>query len=284
MNRFFRRPLVLLVLVLPLLSAAEEVRWHELAWELKDGLCEPETVIHEPGANLLLVSNICGYRQPGTGYLSRVSLDGAMIDARWLEGLDAPAGMALRNGKLYVADRHVVRVVDAATGRIERRIAPQPQPGALNDIAVDRDGAIYLSDSARHQVIRIDSSGSSVFPPDTLFKYANGLHISDRQLLVGGWRLWSVHLQGHESQRREVRDISVSGLRDIDGIEATPDGRLIVSIVGGAVWYLPNAGAAVIWNAPGLSSTNHAYLPERRLVIVPTGFDNTLLAFRVNPE
>ena len=72
-------------------------------------------------------------------------------------------------------------------------------------------------------------------------------------------------------------------LADIDGIEGDGEGGLVVSIVGGNIWHVPIDGPPVEYTAEGLSSTNHLYLPETRQAIVPTGFDDTIIAFRLNP-
>ena len=70
----------------------------DIAWVAKGEFCEPETVIPLPD-DTLLVSNVCGFGEPGSGYLSLLNGDGDVIDWRIVDdGLDSPLGMTFRNG------------------------------------------------------------------------------------------------------------------------------------------------------------------------------------------
>jgi sugar lactone lactonase YvrE len=216
----------------------------------------------------------------GKGYLSLVSQKGEMLTASWVSKLNAPAGMAVHDGKLYVVDINVIRVIDLQKATIEgaevahdMRLTPQPR--ALNDIAISTDGQIFVSDSARHQVLRVEEGVTSSLAP-LPFQNANGLHFQDGTLFVGGKQLWRVSLSGGT-----IKDITPRGLTDIDGIQSDGKGGLMISVVGGPVWHLPLAGPATRWTAEGVSSANMGYLPKRQLAIIPTGFDNSLIAFRV---
>jgi len=243
----------------------------ESEWVLDAGLCEPETVVFDRAREQLLVSNICGFERNGRGYLSRVSLGGQMLEERWVEGLDSPAGMSLLGRRLYVADYDRVRVIDVDSGELEESLPFDA--GALNDIAVSSEGTIYVSDSVRHRVLRRDEGETVALA--VKFTNANGLYLTAEHLYVGGEFLWKVELASDEVER-----IGPSTLGDIDGIEGDGAGGLVVSVVGGPIWHL-GGGKVAVWTAPGVSSTNHLYLEELRLVVVPTGFDGTLVAFEL---
>jgi len=246
-----------------------------VAWVLDEDLCEPETALLYPVSNELIISNICGFKKNGEGYLSRVSLDGEMIEARWIADMDAPAGMARLGHILYVVDVERVHVIDLTSGKRDTILGPYEGAKAFNDIAVTDDGIIYLSDSARGHVLRIENGEATPFPrDDTEFKYANGMHIEAGTLYVGGEKFWKIDLKS-----RVVEVLNIDGVVDIDGIESDGNGGLSVSIVGGNVWHLPKGGTPQEWTADGVSSTSHAHLPEHNLIIVPTGYDNTIVAF-----
>ena len=203
---------------------------------------------------------------------------GTLDSPRWVDGLDAPAGMAIHGRKLYVTDLDKVQVIDLERGVVIEALGPYPDAKSFNDIAVDDGGTVYVSDSARHKIIKIKDGKSQPYPDDAAnFKFANGLHIKGTQLYVGGEKLWGIALG-----TGEIREMKIEGLADIDGIETDGQDGLTVSVVGGDVWHIPVDKAPVIWTAPGLSSTNHAYLPKLNLVLVPTGYDNTVIAFQVS--
>ena len=76
------------------------------------GFMTPESVLHDPDADVYLVSNIQGdpFEKDDNGFISRVSPDGVVLELRWIDGakenvdLDAPKGMAILGDELWVAD------------------------------------------------------------------------------------------------------------------------------------------------------------------------------------
>ena len=93
-------------------QAAELVK----KWETPAALFTPESVLFSANDKVLYVSNIGTGTDPwakdGNGSIAKVGLDGKVIAAEWVKGLDAPKGLGLRAGKLYGADLSRVMVVD----------------------------------------------------------------------------------------------------------------------------------------------------------------------------
>lgn len=276
-----QRLAIFALLLVNVIAQAEQPRECQanIEWRLKEHLCEPETALFIPSLGRWLVSNICGFAANGKGYLSLVHSDGRMDQARWLDGLNAPAGMALYQGRIYLADFDRVRIIEIASGKIVDELNPQPTPGALNDIAVDRNGMVYVSDSARHSVLEVTKTSSRAIPQAGVFRFANGLHIHDQQLLVGGEKSLILDLQSHH-----IRPMEANIPLDLDGIESDGLGGWVLSPVGGAVWHINAGGDTRIWRGPGISSTNIGYHPATRQVVVPTGYDNELIAFRLTEK
>lgn len=115
----------------------------------------PESVLYDKANDVYLVSNINGKPtdKDDNGFISKVSPDGAVTALKWIDGaaedvkLDAPKGMAIANGVLYVADITVVRKFDLKTGKAQGEIALD---GAtfVNDVVAAPDGkTIYATDS-----------------------------------------------------------------------------------------------------------------------------------------
>lgn len=258
-------------------ATSETIKTHiqPVSWVLDQGLCEPETIIHDKKTKRLIVSNICGFKRNGKGYLSVLNMDGTLETTRWIDGFNAPAGMAILGRTLYVTDLDRIQMINIDMGKVIDALGPFPDAKAFNDLAVGPDGTVYVSDSARHKVLKIQAGIAMAFPDDsTHFQYANGLHIDNDTLYVGSDKLYNIDLKTNK-----ISDMGVDDLSDIDGIETDGLGGLTVSIVGGDVWHLPRNGQPSIWTAQNLSSTNHAYLPDTNLVLVPTGYDNTIIAF-----
>ena len=122
--------------------------------QVTDGLATPESVLYDAAGDGYLISNINGepLGADDNGYISKVAHDGKVSDAKWIDGakpdtkLDAPKGLAIVDGVLWVADITVLRRFDVKTG------AQQPDvkvAGAalLNDVTPDGTGGIFVSDT-----------------------------------------------------------------------------------------------------------------------------------------
>jgi sugar lactone lactonase YvrE len=123
-------------------------------FRITEGIATPESVLWDEANDRYLVSNINGGPTDidNNGYITELSPDGKVVKPKFIAGgvdkvkLDAPKGTGIAGGILYVSDVSVVRKFDAKTGAPNGEIAV---PGAtfLNDIAVAKDGRVFVSDS-----------------------------------------------------------------------------------------------------------------------------------------
>ncbi|MGI9236114.1 MAG: SMP-30/gluconolactonase/LRE family protein [Woeseiaceae bacterium] len=255
-------------------AAAPESRQADIAWVAEGEFCEPETVLHLPN-DTLLVSNVCDFRKVGNGFLTLLSADGEAIDWRIVEGLDAPLGMALVNDRLHVVDNNKVKIL--RWPGYEPLETIELHTAVANDIAVAADGAMYVTDTARHQVIKHTLDGQqSVLFGSADFSGANGIEIDGNLLYVGGKRLWCVNLE-----TGSVTTIGPEWLTDIDGIEIEPDGTLQITPVAGPLVRYRGDDDVEVLGGDGVSSANHGFAASLNLALIPTGFDNTVIAIRV---
>lgn len=113
------------------------------------GFMTPESMEYQPDEDLYLISNINGHpaAADGNGFISRISPDGSFLDLKWIDGskegitLNAPKGLELHNGKLYVTDLTQVQVFDAKTGDQLDSITIEGST-FLNGIAATPDGIV----------------------------------------------------------------------------------------------------------------------------------------------
>src|SRR5690242_426460 len=84
------------------------------------GFQTPESVLYDADQDVYFVSNINGdpTAADDNGFISRVNPDTQKIELKWIDAakpdilLNAPKGMAILSGVLYVADLTVVRKFD----------------------------------------------------------------------------------------------------------------------------------------------------------------------------
>lgn len=246
----------------------------DIAWVAEGGFCEPETVLPLPDGKLL-VSNVCGFREKGSGYLSLLDGAGNVVDWRIVEDLDAPLGMALYKNWLYVVDSNRLALI--RWPEFEFRGYSPIDTAVANDIAIAPEGPAYVTDTAAGKVLEITiDNQQSTLTGEARFPGANGIAIDGDTLYVGGERLWKVHLP-----TGEVTTIGPDWLADIDGIEIEADGTLQITPVAGPLIRYRGDGDVEVLGGDGVSSANHGYAPALGLALIPTGFDNTVIAIRV---
>jgi hypothetical protein len=152
------------------------------------GFEQPESALVDAANNRIVVSNIVGNPGDvdGNGYLSLLSMDGKIITRHWVDGMDAPKGMAISGGKLYAADITKVRVVDLVSGKLVSTI---DVPGAvfLNDMTQDSAGNVYVSDMLADTIYRIDGDKPQLFVKDALLASPNGVFADGGRLIVASW-------------------------------------------------------------------------------------------------
>ena len=165
-------------------AAAQDVVW------TLEGLEAPESAYFDEARNVLYVSNINGEPlvKDGNGYISRVSPDGEMLEAKWVTGLDAPKGLVSDGVTLYVSDIDRLLAIDIETGEIS---GTWPAKGAifLNDTALDAAGSVYVSDMIADKIHVLTDGALSVLSEGEALQHPNGLNMRDGKLLVAPWGL-----------------------------------------------------------------------------------------------
>ena len=133
-------------------------------WKSKDQLAVPESVLYIPQKQQMYVSLIDGAanKKDAKGGIAILNRDGSTKNSTWITGLNAPKGMAIYSGKLYVADLDVVHEIDTATAKITASIRV-PEAVFLNDIAIDKRGIIYVSDTRTNKIHRIINNKSEIY-------------------------------------------------------------------------------------------------------------------------
>ncbi|WP_245490520.1 ATP/GTP-binding protein [Mesorhizobium sp. M7A.F.Ca.US.011.01.1.1] len=115
-----------------------------------------------------------------------LSVDGRTVTRHWTDGMDAPKGMAIAGGKLYVADITKVRVVDLASGKLVASITV-PNAVFLNDMTSDQSGNVYVTDMLADAIYRIDSDRPELFVRDPMLASPNGVFADGDRLIVASW-------------------------------------------------------------------------------------------------
>ena len=272
-----KKYLLTAIILIPAFLLAQEPKLEKL-WTTDSLLKVPESVLLDTKNNVLYVSNIDG--QPagkdGKGSISTLGLDGKIIQAEWVTGLNAPKGMGLYKNKLYVTDLTEVVIIDIKKGVIIKKI-PIPDAVFLNDISIDKNGIVYTSDSQTAKVHKIENE--TVFLLVDKLQRPNGLlSIKDDLLILDKGSLLKITSTGQLSKLVDGMDPST------DGIEMVKENEYIVSCWGGIIYYLTANGSKIVLSDTRNDKINSAdigYDPKRKIVYVPTFYGNTVSAYQL---
>jgi sugar lactone lactonase YvrE len=226
----------------------------------------------------LLISNVAGdaTEKDGLGWISRVSKEGKILEEKWVEGLNAPKGMAAHNGLLYVADIDTFHTINIETG--ERLNSYKIQgAGFLNDVTV-WNGDVYVSDSARNTIHKLDENGSRPWLTAPILSGVNGLLGQEDRLIVSTMTrglLLSIDVDG------KIEELG-SGMIDADGVAALGHGSFLVSSWTGRIWHVGPGGTVTSileTEAEGINQNDLTGVGS--LIVVPNWSPGTVTAWRV---
>jgi hypothetical protein len=241
----------------------------ETLWTVSDGLYEPESVAYDPISGKLYITNVKGYAKNGEGYISRINADGSDFEAKWVTNLNGPTGIIFYNGKLFFADIDQLKVIDAATGEIINAYKTDDQNPALNDVAVNTAGEIFVSGSGTQTVYKLNNEKLVTFIQDTrALQNANGLFFTHTALLTGGDNLhaWSPVTGEHLG----ILVPENSDVGDIDGITMDKNGRILLSLLNDPkVWQLRSNGETRPLSDQEIHAVDFTLHPDLQLLFTP---------------
>jgi sugar lactone lactonase YvrE len=247
-------------------------------WETDTVFKVPESVLYHAKANVLYVTNIDGkepWGKDGKGSVGKLKIDGTVIAAEWVTGLNAPKGMGIFGNTLYVADLSELVMIDITKGSISKRIS---LPGAtgLNDVSVDGKGNVYVSDMKEKKLFKVTGEKAIVIAAG--LQNPNGVLVIKNEILV----------LDNGTLNRVNTDQSVSQL--INGLESSTDGiekvsgnEYLVSCWSGVVYYVNSATGTkeVLLDSRNekINSADIGYNTAKKIVYIPTFWKNTVAAY-----
>ncbi|MGW8266786.1 MAG: SMP-30/gluconolactonase/LRE family protein [Longimicrobiales bacterium] len=275
----------------PLAPKAVDPGAREEVWATPDVFLTSESVLKDPHRDFLYVTSFDnGYAQKPepSGYISRVSMEGEILELRWVDGLHAPTGMDTWKDTLYVAEREHLLAIDMASGEIAGRW-PIPDPVFPNDLVVDDSGTVYISDTRTgnwpdSRIYRFRDGQFDTFANEGI-SGANGLWIHDGWLIVGS--SGDGLLKRIELSTGRMETIVSLGAGIIDGIRVDREGNYLVSHWEGQLYRITPSGEVMeLLDAlpEGWNTADFEYLPETGLVLFPTFLDNRVRAIRIGGQ
>ncbi len=213
---------------------------------IDQGLAGPEAVRYDPDQDVYFVSNFNGSSSEAdsNGYIAKARPDGSIDSLKFMTGteeapLHSPRGMYITGDTLYVADLKGVHGFNKQTGeQVAFNDFTDFEPGFLNDVAVDTNGVIYVTDTGQARVYQIKGSNISIVA-DSLTDPPNGITLGENndQLVIAPWNGGQVFRSFSPADSTLQDFITVESGGNFDGIEPY-NGSFLVSSQNDSSLYL----------------------------------------------
>ncbi|RYD93921.1 MAG: ATP-binding protein [Sphingobacteriales bacterium] len=257
------------------LTSASAQHTVQKLWETDTVLATPESVL--PDGKVLYVSLINGHHstKDGIGGVGKVSTEGKIIDTAWITGLNAPKGMGKYGNLLFVADLDEVVIINIKEGTINKKVKVDGA-GGLNDITVDKKGAVYITDAKYGTVYKM-VNGKAVLYLENL-KGINGILSVDKDLYVLTDGVYKID---ENKKATKLTTLEQGG----DGVEPIGNGDLLITSWGGYLYYVSANGTKQVLldtHAANIQTADIGYDAKNRIIYVPTFFHKSIAAYKLS--
>ena len=248
-----------------------------------EGFSHPESVVLDEANDVVYVSNIGG-DIAGDGYISKISTDGEILENKWISGLNDPKGLLVNEGKLYVTDNTDFVEMDISEEKITKT-TPVENAVFLNDIAIAEDGTMYISDSRKSSIFKVDDFGEiSEWMNTEELQFPNGLLVRDGDLYVAAWG--SSENPGNllkvNPETKEISRISKEGIGNLDGIqEAHSDSFFISDWATGKIYEVDLEGNKTEMLTSEKSAGDILFLMDDKKFMLPMNLQNSLYLYEL---
>lgn len=248
-----------------------------MVWETPETLTTCESVLYDESTGKIYISNIEGNPtdKDGKGSISIIDKEGNIVDQNWITGLNAPKGMAISNGKLFVTDIDQLVEIDIETAKISNTY---PVEGAefLNDVAA-HEGKIYFTGMNKGLIHVLDAGVVSTLSEGN--ETINGVAL-DKDGKLYGLDASGLKMINPDGSSNIINSTVTGG----DGLIILGDGNFVASRWVGEIYFVSGAGETLLLDTKdaGSNTADVGFIPEENLVLVPTFMKNKVVAYKLD--
>ncbi len=251
-------------------------------WSTDTILQTPESVLLDAKKGVLYVANMQLATDEDDGFISRLSPDGTILDLEWVRELIAPTGMGINDGKLLVAEQSDLAIIDIESGVLEERVIVEGA-GFTNDLSISSEGHIYFTDSPNGRVMIYKEGLVTEWITEGLMR-PNGICVEEDRVLIA-----SIGTNDVKSINKETKEMKVlaSGIGAGDGISFSGyEGYYLVSDWNGQVFIFNQDTVQSLLDTreSKINAADFEYDVNKKILYVPTFFDNRVVAYKLEVE
>lgn len=275
--------IMICIFVLDGLANAEPVK----LWETGEIFKAPESVAYDSERGFLYISNCNGGLKNGLPYgqhyISKANIKGEIIKFDWIENLTKPTGICIASDKLYIVERFGIVEYDLKEDKVSNKFYIKTSY-FLNDITVDSQGGIYVSESDTNTIYKIKDNSVEKWLDSEEISRPNGILFDDGKLLIA---VNSDHyLKAVNISDKKVTKIAHLGEGILDGIKKCGDGYLVSDFMGNLYLVKPSGQVTELINTreAKLNIADFEYIPDKNMVVSPAMRSNKLICYRLGQK
>ncbi len=257
------------------------------------GFSAPESVVYDSKKKTYYVSNVVGspVEKDQQGWISKMDPSGKISQLKWVEGLNAPKGLGLKNGTLWTSDIDTVVRIQTNSGKKSKPVSVE---GAkfLNDITFGTKGDVLVSDMFTNRIHSLyKSSKASVFSEGRQLENPNGITSAFGSLLIASWgndiqsdftTPVPGRVLGYDFKTKKITPWSELPLGNLDGIEMISKDTAIVSDwMTGKVFRIKKGGECTLLLEGFKGSADLTYIAKTRTLVIPIMGEDRVAAYKL---
>lgn len=267
----------------------------EVLWESEKLFELPESVIYDSNNDVLYVSNIVNhpFKKDKSGFISKLSLDGEIIELNWITSLNAPKGLTIVKDKLYIADVDELVEVDINSASVTNKYKGV---GAVcfNDVTSDKYGNVYVGDTYTDSIYRLNQFNQLPLWLNSPNLAPNGIHVDNEKskMIVGSWGSvmegWgtpekSGNMKIVDLNTKKVKNLgSDKPIGNLDGVESDGSGAYYVTDwSAGTLLKIQKNGRSKTLNTLAKGAADHEVILEKKLIVIPIMTEGKVVALKI---
>jgi streptogramin lyase len=174
-------------------------------------------------------------------------------------------------------------VIHPDSGKVMKRF-PILNPGFPNDIAVTKEGKIFVSDSRSGAIYHLENDTFRIWHQSQDIAGANVLLAEDGNLWIGASGSGTMKSLNIKTQAWGT-SIPIGKGAVLDGFAVIDDNQYLAGDNNGLLYMLYRSDVKkMILNTktPQRNIADFVYIPEKHLLIIPTFTDNRVVGYRVD--
>jgi sugar lactone lactonase YvrE len=184
---------------------------------------------------------------------------------------------------LYIVERFGVVIYDLKQDKISNRYLIQ-NTSFLNDITVDLDTNIYITDSGSKTIYKIKNGNVEKWLETEEISYLNGILYDDGKLIIGV--NGDTSLKSVDIKTKEIQKIAMLGEGAIDGIKKCGDDYLVSHFQGNIYLVKKNGEVKELLNTreQKIDCADFEYIEDENMIIVPALWNNKLIGYQYKKQ